>query len=181
MTPRLAAILLMLAAYVVSVGGIAADEPASPGTASTTPSTTTTTPSSTTTPTHKPSTTNVINAKVEKISDTSLTVKVTYQTGGNKPNEKPNPKNKVHTVVKSITYQIGEIPPVKIMTDGAHPTRTTGSYADVKVGDMVTLGTGPASIKTADGKTTTHTQITGIDVLKHPATTTTTTAKPSKE
>ncbi len=178
MLPRLTIVILMLVVIVVPAGRIAADEPT---TAGTTPATTTT---PTTAPTPKqPHATDIISAKVDKISDKSLTVKVTYQTGGGKTNGKPNPKNKLHTVVKTMTYEIGEIPPVKIVTDGAHPTRTTGSYSDVKVGDSVTVGTRPVSTKNADGKTTTHTQVTGIDVLKHPgdpATTTTTTTKPAK-
>jgi hypothetical protein len=197
MTSRLLP-LLTLTAMALPIGRASADEPTSPATtASTTASSTTSIPA------HKIATTNVLNGKVEKISDTSMTIKVTYHTGTGKgphhsnvghvtsgwlpyarvgPSSSSNPKVKSHTVTQLLTYQIGEIPPVKVVTDGAHPTRTTGSYADVKVGDLVMIGTGPAHLKNADGTSTTKTQVTGIDVLKHPgaATATTTTTKTGK-
>jgi hypothetical protein len=193
MTSKLSIAALVLGAFLNPTKSVVADEPP---TTPTTPSTTTTT-----TPVHKPQATNIINGKVDKISENSITIKVTYQTGKPTvhhanvahvsggwlprivpgPAAKPNPKSKVHTVTHTMTFEIGEIPPVKVVTNGPNPTRTTGSYTDVKVGDLVMVGTRPVSVKSGEGTSTTHTQVTGIDVLKHPGTTTTTTtAKPPK-
>jgi hypothetical protein len=197
MTFKLAIVPLVLGALLMSTAGLFADDPTT--TPGTTPDTTkpSTTDSTTTHKYHKA--TNIINGKVDKISENSITLKITYQTG--KPNvhhanqahisggwlprivpgpaPRPNPKARVHTVTQSITYEIGEIPPVKVVTDGPHPSRTTGAYTDVKVGDLVTVGTAPLSTKTGEGKTTTHVQVTGIDVYKHAgAANTPTTPKP---
>lgn len=189
MTGKLASLMAALGVLLIPTVLVRADE-----TTPTTPATNSTT-SSSTTPAHKAQATNIINGKVEKISDTSITLKVTYQTGGKAtphvnvahvsgswlprivpgPAPKPNPKAKVHTVTRTMTFEIGETPPVKIVTDGPNPTRTTGAYSDIKVGDLAMVGTHPVSVKTDDGKTTSHTQVTGIDVLKHPGATTTTT------
>jgi hypothetical protein len=69
----------------------------------------------------------------------------------------------VRNVTHTLTFDINPIPPVKI--DAADPaTRKTGSYSDVKVGEMVRLGLKPTK-ETTDGKSTTHTIVTGIDVL----------------
>lgn len=169
MLPRFVTPFLVSALILIPSQRLAADEPTSTEKTDKAPST------------HKIPTTDIINGKVEKISDTSITLKVTYQTGGNKPGSKPNPKNKPRTVVKSMTFQLGEIPPVKVVTDGPKPTRTTGSFSDVKVGDEVMMGTGQVSTKSADGKTSTQTKVTGIDVLKHSgASTTNTTPTPKK-
>jgi hypothetical protein len=169
MNLRVAIIAPAIVAIAVSASYSFADEPTTPPATKTTPKDPTST--------HKLQATDIINGKVDKISDSSITVKVSYQTGGSKPNQKSNTKTKPHTVVKSFTFQIGDVPPVKVVTDGAHPTRTTGSYADVKVGDLVSVGTRPVSTKNAEGKSTVQTQVTGIDVLKHPSAANTTTSK----
>jgi hypothetical protein len=194
MTAKLALVPLLLGVVFFPTVQVLADEP------TTTTATTTTTPSTTTTttPAHKPQAANIVNGKVDKISENSITIKVTYQTGKPTvhhanvahvsggwlprivpgPAPKPNSKSKVHTVTKTMTFEIGEIPPVKVVTNGSHPTRTTGAYTDVNVGDLVMVGIRPVSVKGGDGTSTTHTQVTGIDVLKNPATTTTTTSPP---
>jgi hypothetical protein len=199
MIAKLAFVPLAACIALVPIARILADDPPASSTSSS--STTTAGTSTTTTTTKKPQASDIINGKVDKISENSITLKVTYQTGGKPthhhanvahvagswlphivpgPAPKPNPKAKVHTVTRTMTFEIGEIPPVKVVTDGQHPTRTTGSYSDVKVGDLVMVGTRPVSVKDGEGKSTTHTQVTGIDVLKHPGTTNTTTTTPAK-
>jgi hypothetical protein len=199
MISKLGILFLALGVVFVPTVQIVADEP--PTTPPTTPATTTPSTTTTSTTVKKPQATNIINGKVDKISENSITIKVTYQTGKPTvhhanvahvssgwlprivpgPAPKPNPKAKVHTVTQSMTFEIGEIPPVKVVTNGPNPTRTTGAYTDVKVGDLVMVGTRPVSVKNGEGASTTHTQVTGIDVLKNPnATTTTTSTKPNK-
>jgi hypothetical protein len=201
MTSKLAIAFLALGVVLIPSIKVVADEPettsksTSPST--TTPSTTTTTPS---TSAHKPSATNIINGKVDKISENSITIKVTYQTGkptghhvnvahvsgGWLPRIVPgpapitNPRARVHTVTQTMTFEISETPPVKVVTNGSHPTRTTGAYTDVNVGDLVSVGTHPVSVKNGDGASTKHTQVTGIDVLKNPGYNTSATTKPAK-
>jgi hypothetical protein len=161
MSSRLLVTPLFFAALIVSTGHIVAGDAAL-----LVPAASTTTPS-TSSPDHKHTTTSVLNGTVEKISETSLTIRVANKTCAHKTGPRPNAAAIAHPSEKSMTFQIGEIPPVKIVTEGSKPTRTTGSFSDVKVGDMVAIGTGPVKSKADDGKTTTQTQVTGIDVLKH--------------
>ncbi|HEV3383997.1 MAG TPA: hypothetical protein VG097_04240, partial [Gemmata sp.] len=131
MTSKLAIAFLALGVILIPSIKVVADEPETTS-KSTTPSTSTTT---TSTPTHKPSATNIINGKVDKISENSMTIKVTYQTGKPThhhvnvahvshswlprivpgPAPHPNPKARVHTVTQTMTFEIGEIPPVKVV------------------------------------------------------------------
>jgi hypothetical protein len=171
--------LVVIGASLVSNALLVADETPTPP-SNTTPGTT---PSTTNTTTQKNKATNIITGKVDKISNTSITLKATIQTVVSKPTAK-NPKGKVKTTTQTMTFEIGEVPPVKIVTDGSKPTRTTGSFSDVKVGDMVEIGTSPVKTTTSDGKATSHTQVTGIDVLKHlgaSSTTKTTTTTPANK
>ncbi len=109
-----------------------------------------------------------------KISATSITVRGTYKVA-----KEFHHRAKVQTLHETHTYEITDTPPVKIVSGGDKPTRTTGSFADVKVGDTVEVGLGPHSVPTSDGKVSVHTRVTGIDVFKH-TDATTTTAKPNK-
>ena len=190
--------VLIVAAIVmiaITVGHTTAeDPPASPPATTTSPAA----PSST----HKLQATETITGKVVKATDSQLTIKVTYHTGGKGGAHSNlahisggwlphlvageaahvNPKSKPRTITQTITYHIGQVPPVKVVTDGPHPSRTTGSYSsDIHVGDTVWVGTAPVTSKTADGKSRTEKTVTGIDVTHHLASTTaTTTTNPSK-
>jgi hypothetical protein len=90
-----------------------------------------------------------------------------HMTGGH--TGPPQVRNVTHTFTFDISTPQ---PPVKI--DAADPaTRKTGSYSDVKVGEMVRIGLKPTKETGLDGKTsTTHTIVTGIDVLTPVPTTT---------
>lgn len=171
--------LALALALNLGAGLCAADEPTKPTTPATTPETTTTNPSSSssTSTEHKPATTGIFEGKVVKVSPTSITVKGTYKIA-----VKPGAKTKVHTVHETHTYEIVETPPVKIVTGGDKPTRTPGSYSDVKAGDTVEVGIGPHSVPAGDGKVNVHTRVTGIDVFKHSGdSTTVTTSKKNKQ
>jgi hypothetical protein len=201
MIAKLAIVPLAVCIALVPMTSVLADDPPASSTSSSSTSPTGTSTSAATTTTKKPQASDIINGKVDKISENSITLKVTYQTGGKPthhhanvahvggswlphivpgPAPHPNHKAKVHTVTRTMTFEIGEIPPVKVVTDGPHPTRTTGAYSDVKVGDLVMVGTRAVSVKDGEGKGTNHTQVTGIDVLKHPGTQSTTPATPAK-
>lgn len=160
-----------------SLSAVSADEPTTPATAQTSPGTNSTTSSSSTSTEHKHSATNIVIGKVEKVSHNSISIKVSTQVLAKPhPNSKPTPK----TVTKTLTYVVNETPPVKIVTDGSKPTRATGSYADVKAGDIVEVGTRQVAVKNADGSSKTHTEVTGIDVHKHSGTNTATTSTASQ-
>jgi len=193
MISKLAFVPLILGLFVLPTPLFGAEDPPVPAT----------TTSTNTAPAPRPKATNILNGKVDKISDTSITLKVTYQTGGKHaahhanpaylssgwlpvivpgvaPNPTPNQNGKSHSVTRTITLEVGETPPVKVVTNGPHPSRTTGAYSDLKVGDMVTLGTGPFTIKNADGTFKKRTQVTGIDVLKHTSAQNSTTSSSNK-
>ncbi len=186
------------AVAMLALPPVRADDP--PPTTPTVPATPTA-PATTTTPTPSPTKVQANTAvvgKVETVSATSITLKVTTQTvtpshvvpghvvaghmepahwsggwfGHMVPAHWTQPhttaahpgKPQVHNTTQSVTYVINDTPPVKI--DAADPaTRKTGSFADVKPGEMVRIGLGPLKEKGTDGKTTTRTVVTGIDVL----------------
>jgi hypothetical protein len=181
-----------LVASMIASGFLKAEDPPAPAT--------TTSPSdnNSTATTHYHKATDIITGKVVKKTDTSITVKVSFHVGGGKaphlttvghvtggwlPHVVPGvgvgvTSKRPRTIVQTMTIHVGETPPVKVVTDGANPTRTTGSYSDVHVGDTVMVGSAPITSKDATGKSQTQVQVTGIDVLHHPGAATTATKPP---
>lgn len=193
MTRHSILIATALGLFLIGDGRTSADDP--PATTSTTTPATSTPPTSTSTSTHKLQASETITGKVVKATDTELTVRVTFHTGGKGGAHSnlghisggwlphvvagPGPtRSKPRTITQTMTYHISQVPPVKVVTDGAHPSRSTGSYSDVHVGDTVWVGTTPVTTKNGDGSSHTQKTVTGIDVLHHQGTTTTSTNPP---